>query len=260
MLLPLVLALLLVPGLMLAWDTQSHQRITQAALDALPKQLLERFGAERQPLIEIYSLYPDRYAEMTGAGFVRKSPGPKDAASIEVYCLRPDGEPVHSATFDRDEDSISLMYLFERIVTQLAARSAGEAARYVGVLSHFIADSLSPPHSVPAADLLALAPDLPASPPNDLHSVLERGLPAVALTGRAPRSLGEHLLPAAEALLDQCYAAAELNRKALPELARAVREKDEKALDAGRRRAGMRAAEMLSDTLLTLIEMSDKQR
>ena len=152
--LPLWLALLLFPCPSVAWDTVPHQKITRAALETLPKSILNPLGAEALPLVEIYCLYPDRFLEMTEFGFVRNSPGPRTAAEIRPYCVRPDGQPVHGATGDRDQDTASLLFLFERIASNFARNRPAEAAKYAGVLSHFIADSLSPPHAVAPEELL----------------------------------------------------------------------------------------------------------
>src|SRR5947208_181747 len=74
-----------------AWDMASHQQITRTALDSLPKPLAACFGAETEPLVRIYCMYPDRYLEMEQYDFVRSSPGPRTAEEIRSYCVRPDG-------------------------------------------------------------------------------------------------------------------------------------------------------------------------
>src|SRR5450759_473547 len=90
-----------------AWETTPHQKITSVALATLPKSVLDRFGAEAPALVEIYCTLPDRYVEMESFGFVRKGPGPRIAAEIRLYCVRPDGEPVHGPTGERDADLTS---------------------------------------------------------------------------------------------------------------------------------------------------------
>ena len=82
-----------------AWDTPPHQQITKAALDTLPKRFARRLGSETKPLIEIYCILPDRYEEMGRFGFV----------------------------------------LIERIIANLSGNRSGEAARYAGVRSYFVA-------------------------------------------------------------------------------------------------------------------------
>ena len=243
-----------------AWDTLPHQRITKAALDALPKQLRNRLGPQVKPLIEIYCIYPDRFQEMEQFGFSRNSPGPRAASEIRPYCVRPDGQPIHGATGDREMDTGSLVYLFERILTNLSENHPDEAARYAGVLSHFIADSLSPPHSAGADELLAMAPPSAQTARINLHSAIERSLPEFALSDRVPRSVGGHLPQAAEAILDRCYSGAERNRKDLPSMVKAVTAHDEQALDEYRLRAGTKAAEILADALYTLLKMGESDR
>ena len=243
-----------------AWDTLPHQRITKAALDILPKQLLNRLGSEVKPLIEIYCIFPDRYEEMERFGFVRNSPGPRAASEIKPYCVRPDGQAIHGASGDREMDTGSLVFLFERILTNLSDDRPGEAARYAGVLSHFIADSLSPPHSAGADELLAMTPRSAQTERINVHSAIERSLPEFTLSDRVPRMAGGHLVQAAEAILDQCYSGAERNRRDLPSMVKAASAHDEPALNEYRLRAGTKAAEILADALYTLFRIGESDR
>jgi len=229
---------LLLPWPGSAWDTAPHQAITKAALDSLPGRVRARFGDEAASLAEVYCMYPDRYLEMVRFGFVRKSAGPRSPEEIRIYCVRPDGQAVHGATGDRDNDLASLVYLFERIIKCFFESRPTEAARYAGVLSHFIADSLSPPH----------ADDVDAA----VHAAIERSVPAFTLAGRTPQSAGAHLLPAAAAILDRIYAAQDLNRKDLPAMVKAVADRDERTLDKYRLAAAVQAAGILADALSTL--------
>jgi len=237
------LALLLVPWSSNAWDTGPHQRITKAALDALPKAFAARLGAESAALVEIYCMYPDRYLEMEQFGFVRKSPGPRSAAEIRQYCVRGDGQAIHGATGDRDRDMASLIFLFERMVTRLSEDRPEEAAKYAGVLSHFIADSLSPAHAVGPEELLEMAGG------TNVHSVIERRIPELSLGSRAARLTGANTLEALTSVLRQVYEAREQNRRDLPVIVKAACAGDESALDRYRLRAGTRAAEILADAL-----------
>lgn len=252
--LPACLALLLVPWPSNAWDTAPHQRITKAALDTTPQRLLDRLGTEATSLVEIYCIYPDLYEEMERYGFVRRGPGPRSVAEIRQYCVRSDGRPVHGATGDRDVDLGSLVFLFERMVTNLSEKRPAETAKHAGVLSHFIADSLSPPHAIDPQELLDLAGGV------NVHSAIERSIPAFNLGDRAPRDVGAHILTAAEAILEQVYAGAAQNRRDLPAMVKALRSHDEGALDAFRLRAGTRAAEILADAFYTISRMSEPAR
>lgn len=229
-----------------AWDTPPHRRITQAAVDTLPQQLREQLGAETASLVEIYCILPDRYTELKHYGFVRKSPGPRTLEEMRPYCVRPDGEDVHSATWDRDEDLGSLVYLFERAIRSLSEKRPADAARFLGTLAHFVEDSLSPPHAVGGDELGA---------PN-LHGLLERSVPEFSLGGRSPRAAGQHIVPAAEAILARLYAGGDQNRRDLAAMAKAAQAGDEEALNTYRLRTGRTAAEILADALETVFEIA----
>ena len=240
-----------------AWDTSPHQSITKAALNALPKAYVSRFDSEVKSLVEIYCIFPDRYEEMERFGFVRNSPGPRDISEIRPYCVRPDGQHIHGVTGDREMDTASLVYLFERIVANLSEARSGEAARYSGVLSHFIADSLSPPHSVGAGQLLAMAPKSAQAERINIHSAIERSIPEFTLSDRAPRILAGHIVPAAETVIALCEGGAEQNQKDLPSMVKAASVHNEQTLNEYRLRAGQRAAEILADALYTLFRMGE---
>jgi hypothetical protein len=246
-----MVAALLVPCALPAWDTAPHQKIAKAALDSLPARVLQGFGTEAALLSEVYCIYPDRFQEMERFGFVRKSPGPRDASEIRVYCMRPDGELVHGATGDRNADMASLVFLLDHVATSFSAKQPGEAAKYAGVLSHFIADSLSPPHAVARERLRRMMPWFSSCRGVELHSAIERSLPTFSLGGRAPRSAGRSIRGAAETVLESCYAEAEANRKVLPAMVKAACAGDQGKLDVFRLRAGTKAAAIFADALYT---------
>jgi hypothetical protein len=256
---PLIwLLALLVAGPCRAWDTPPHQQITQAALDALPGSMVQRLGEEAGLLVEIYCIYPDRYEEMERFGFVRKSPGPRTAAEIRRYCVRPDGQAVHGASGERETDLGSLVFLLERMAANLSQHQPGEAARYAGVLSHFVADSLSPPHAIAAEQLADMLP--PAQAGLNIHKILEQSAPGFNLAGRAPRKLDRHVAAVAKAVLERCYAQAAQNRRDLPAMVRAACARDEQTLNVYRLRAAKRAAEILADALYSILGMAGGAR
>ncbi|MBI5281514.1 MAG: hypothetical protein HY858_07520 [Candidatus Solibacter usitatus] len=228
-----------------AWDTAAHRLITRAALDSLPQRYRARLGPEAANLIDHHSTLPDRYAEMTQFGFVRGSPGVQSVEEAAPFCLRPDGEPIHSATFERDEDLGSLIFLFERVASSLGKRDAASAARYMGTLAHFIADSLSPAHAGLGQDLARF------------HQALEAAPPSFSLGARAPRTLGRGLVAPANTLLDRIGAVADVNRSELPTLVKALSEGDEKPAAAARARAARAAAELLADALAAVFVLGE---
>lgn len=232
----------------MAWDTAPHRIITKAALDSLPAAVVARLGAGKDPLIEHYCLLPDRHVEIAQHGFARQGPVPNTADELRPYCVRPDGQAVHSATFDREEDLDSLIFLVERVLTRLNEKQTRDAAMYVGVLAHFIEDSLSPPHSVLAEDLAEMGPGLP-----NLHRALEHSVPEFSIAKRASAARGGTLLDGLNSILDRVYSGAERNRRSLPGLVRAVRENNVAGVEAHRTWAAREAAEILADALLLLL-------
>jgi hypothetical protein len=242
---PLAASALLSVAICSAWDTIPHQQITRAALAALPKQASACFGSETEDLIRTYCMLPDRYLEMESFGFVRNSPGPRTAAEIREYCVRPDGVVIHGASFDRETDTASIVHLFERILTSRARNDAPRAAKFTGVLSHFIADTLSPPH----AD--------PDSCSAREHAFIERSLPPLTVAPRALPESGARLDRVVEAVVDRCYAGAARNRRDLPAMIEASHAANQRALDPYRLRAGNDAAAILADALQALCAISE---
>jgi hypothetical protein len=153
--------------------------------------------------------------------------------------------PLHGITGDPDVDLASLVYLLERIDSHLIDGRTADAAKFAGVLAHFIGDSLSPPH---AAGVEAIS--------HETHAAIERSLPPFTLEDRVPHRAGPHIVEAAEAILDACYRGALQNSRGLPQMAAAVASHDEIVLNRYRLRSGRAAAEILSDALVTVAEMS----
>jgi hypothetical protein len=229
-----------------AWDTIPHQQITRAALDALPKHLSGCFGPETEVLARVYCMLPDRYLEMERYGFIRNNPGPRTTGEIRTYCVRPDGVAIHGASFDRESDTASIVYLFERILTTFAADDTPAAAKYAGVLSHFIGDTLSPPHAdADACDAR-------------VHAVIERSLPSFTLAEPRRRAAGEPLVTAVTAVIERCYAGAAQNRRDLPAMIEIAREPNGRSLDPYRLRSGKEAAAILADALSALCEIKPR--
>ena len=226
----------------LAWDTAPHRAITKAALDAVQPSVSQRLAPYSKEIIETYSMLPDKCRNWTEL---------PDPAALKPFCVRPDGNPVHSASFDHDEDLESLIYLYERILTSAIQKKDRDLAMYAGVLAHFIEDSLSPPHSVTDQELEELAPDV-----NWLHQKLERTVPAFTIAKRPAGKAGgsdETMLETLDGIVTRLHASAARNREALPEMVKALKAGDEQALDAPHSRAAKDAAELLADALNAML-------
>lgn len=237
----LFLLLMFAPGAS-GWEGGPHRAMTRAALDSLPAARLTAFGPELAALAQTYCMLPDYYTAMINYGFRAPKPAPQSLDEALPYVLRPDREPVHSASWDRQDDLATLVFLYERILESLRLRRPADVARFAGVLAHFLEDSLSPPHVV--------------GQPMDVHAALERRIPPLSLAGRAPRLAGAGVVPAAEAVLKRLYDAADANRRNLPAMLKANARKDSGAVAALCLPPARAAAELVADSLFTLLSFA----
>ncbi len=249
-----VLLSLLVPASLSGWDTIPHRVITKAALASLPAAARIRLGPHEAMLVEVYCMLPDRYVEMTQLNFVRRGAWPTESSQIEQYCLRPDGEVIHGASGQREDDEASLIYLYERIASSLAEHRDEDAARYIGTLSHFVADSLSPSHALSSE---ALAEIERSAGLKGLHRSLEHSLSPLTAPPQPARPLHPGLIESAEATLDGCYQGMERNRKALPDMVQVVKGGGGRPLDRLLLASGRSAAELLASALHTLFAIAE---
>src|SRR5215218_319971 len=140
----LVVALTALAAEALAWHTPPHQQITRAALDSLPTPLQEKLGLEKEMIIWVNCMYPDRYRGLAQEGPEKDpNPGPRNRAELKLYCEMPDGRPIHNVTQNRAEDLASFEHLLQSIATEVRRDNITAAARYIGTLAHLIEDSCS---------------------------------------------------------------------------------------------------------------------
>jgi hypothetical protein len=259
-----------------AWHTPPHQQITRAALDSLPVALQEKLGLEKEMIIWVNCMYPDRYRGLAQQGPEKDpNPGPRDRAQMKIYCEMPDGRQIHNVTQNRAEDLASFEHLLQSIATEVRRDNITAAACYMGTLAHLIEDSCSPAHagSLPLAVAeLRQKQTLPNPPPwvgrltehgdplpaGNLHAAIELTLLPFHLRGRAPVSAGMTLAEAAPKLLDRCYAIVEENRNDLVEMVRATYANDLPVMEKIRSRAARKAAELLADAYYTALVLAEK--
>jgi hypothetical protein len=260
-----------------AWHTPPHQQITRAALDTLPTALQEKLGLEKDLIIWVNCMYPDRYRGLEQQGAERDpNPGPRNRAEMKRYCEMPDGRPVHNVTQKRAEDVASFEHLLRSIVTEVRRNQMTEAARYMGTLAHLIEDSCSPAHAGPlplAVAELRQQQALPNPPPwlgrltehgtplsaGNLHAAIELTLVPFHLQGRSPESAGDTVASAAASLLERCYAIVAENRADLVEMVRATYANDVAVMERLRSRAARKAAELLADAYFTALTLPSEK-
>ncbi len=273
------LSLLLLSGVaakMFAWHRPPHQQITRAALDSLPVPLQEKLGLEKDMIIWVNCMYPDRYRGLAQQGPEQDpNPGPRDRSEMKVYCEMPDGRPIHNVTHNRAEDLASLEHLLRSIIAEMRRNHVTAAARYMGTLAHLIEDSCSPAHAGPlplAVAELRQRQTLPNPPPwfgrldehgsgltaGNLHAAIELTLLPFNLRGRSPERIGNSVAEVAPKLLDRCYAIVEENRADLVEMVRATYANDITVMERLRSRAARKAAELLADAFYAALTLADE--
>lgn len=258
----------------IAWHTPPHQQITRAALDSLPAALQEKLGVEKDIVIWINCMYPDRYRGLAQPGAEKDpNPGPRDRAVLAPYCEMPDGRPIHNVTQNRAEDIASFEHLLRSIGEQFRRGHVTSAAGYMGTLAHLIEDSCSPAHAAPlplaVAELRQKQP-LPNPPPwvgrlnehggtltaGNLHAAIELTVLPFNLHGRALELAGNTVEQAAPKVLDRCYAIVQENKADLVEMVRATYANDVPVMERIRSRAARKAAELLADAYFTALTLA----
>jgi hypothetical protein len=261
-----------------AWHTPPHQQITRAALDSLPTPLQEKLGLEKEMIIWVNCMYPDRYRGLAQQGPEKDpNPGPRNRDELKPYCEMPDGRPIHNVTQKRAEDIASFEHLLQSTITEMRRNQVTAAARYMGTLAHLIEDSCSPAHAAPlplaVAELRQRQP-LPNPPPwvgrlnehggtltaGNLHAAIELTLLPFNLQGRAPERAGNSVAEAAPKLLDRCYAIVQENKDDLVEMVRATYANDTAVMERIRSRAARKAAELLADAYYTALTLAADAR
>jgi hypothetical protein len=241
-------------ALAFAWHDPVHALITRAALLSLPPEMSQFWGAESDPLITGYSLYPDEYHN---ASAERK-------AAMRPYC-EVNGHAIHNVTWKRAEDIESLEYLLAKLVDNIRSRNISAAAQYAGTLAHMLEDSTCPAHALmPNDSPLNTMRDLLAPPAGKedikLHTVIERSAPQFDLGSRAPRLAGRSIAEAAANLLDRTYAAIKSNRADLIALVHATYADDTAAMDKFRHKATVVGGELLADAYYTAFVLARDER
>lgn len=262
----------------LAWHTPPHQQITRAAVDSLPVAMQEKLGLEKEMLIWVNCMYPDRYRGLAQEGAEKDpNPGPRNRAEMKRYCELPDGRAIHNVTQNRQEDLASFEFLLYAIIKAVRADDITGAARYMGTLAHLIEDSGSPAHAAPlplAVAELRTSQKIPNPPPwlgrrnehggtlmaGNLHAAMELTTLPFNLGGRPPQRAAMTVSAAAPKLLDRCYGIVEENKRSLLEMVRATYADDVATMERLRSRAATQAAELLADAYYTALSIAAEGR
>lgn len=274
----------------LAWHTPPHQQITRAAIDSLPAAMQARLGAEKETLILVNCMYPDRYRALGNAKpevvpaekwLAEISPRTREnfdrvRAGMKLYCEMPDGRIIHNVTQNRAEDIASLEHLLDAIIREFRRNDLPAATKYMGTLAHLLEDSVSPAHAgkLPLVVMeLRKRQPIPNPPPwlgrlnehggglsaGNLHAAIELTTPPFTLAGRTPQRAGATVTEAAPVLLDRCYATVTENQADLLEMVRATFADDLPVMERLRSRAARKGAELLADAYYTALAIAAEQ-
>jgi len=237
-----------------AWHDPVHEMITRHALGSLPAPMQQKWAPYTDALARAYSLYPDHFH---GA----KEP---ELSRLRLYCVKPDGKPIHNVTWQQDDDLKSLEFSLQGIIDSIRAGKMDVATQHAGVLAHFLEDSTCPAHAlIPADSPLNSMRDRLAPPEQrqlQLHPTIERSAPAFDLQGRAPQRAGNSVREAAEGLLLRCYRIIRKNRDDLETVVKAVYAGETTTVDRARLQAARSGAELLADAYYTAFVLSAESK
>jgi hypothetical protein len=234
----------------LGWHHPVHRMITRAAISSLPASMQQRLGAEKQRLIERYSLYPDLIALR-----------PENREALKRFCETPDGRPIHNVTWEIEDDLEALEYSLTGMIEGLKIRDLPAAAQHAGVLAHLLEDSTCPAHALVPFDA-SLERAYPARDGRtgvNLHAAIEFSAPDIDLGRRAPRRAGATIKEAASNLLGRCYRIIRENRDSLDDLAEAAYRGDEAAMNPFRHKAALAGAALLADAYYTAFVLAGQR-
>jgi hypothetical protein len=237
---------LLLPGRALAWG-EPHHAITRAAIAVLPPWQRDLLGAEATALGDRYCLIPDHvFTDRENARFAQM-----DSAPGEVYL-----KILHLPT-QQPEVSEVIRYFMERAVLSLREGRTGDAARYMGTLSHQIEDYGSPSHTVPGDNMFTLLqqflPPSEATKDQLMHGPIENGDFAVTLAEYHPVLLGATVDEASWRLMHRLHEAILNARSTTIPILQALYAEDKESVVKHQLRAAVVDGQVLADALYTII-------
>ena len=146
------------PTIIFAWGGENHIIISNNTYNILPEWEKNILGTYGDSLVSTYCLYPDMYRKKEFKKALAQYieiPHVKDSAIFHVPNSYYGGN-------QKEEDSIPefyiLTYFMENAIKHLKANNIKEAARYMGVLAHFVEDYACPVHVIDNNTLRQLNP------------------------------------------------------------------------------------------------------
>jgi hypothetical protein len=234
---------------LLAWGTESHAYIVDAALSVLPLQddITLRLGQNASLLRTLVQMgdWNDCLVEVrqqwTVSGIDYPSLNSVFYANDNLLFpesprLRDHGLPDVAATY---------VPFFDRSLQALRTESPLNAARWIGALLHYVTDSGSPPHA--------------AGIRGETHIKMENWLDAsrIDMTGYSPRLLGNSDAEARGAYVRRMQALVAYSRLRAGQLQPAIKQNDRSACELIELESAPETAKVVADLLHTLFVLSE---
>ena len=234
------------PSLVFGWG-EPHHAITRAALDVLPAWQREVLGAEFGPLGDSYCMIPDHvFTDKENAKYAKMESAPN-----EVYL-----KILHLPT-QQPEYLEVMRYFMDLAVKSLRDGRLGDAARYMGTISHQIEDYGSPSHTVPGDNMFTLLQQF--MPPTDamkdqlMHGPIENGDFKVSISGYQPRLLGTTVNEASWRLMHRVHDEILNARSTTVPIIQALYAEDKEGVVKHQLRAATMDAQVVADAVYTIL-------
>jgi hypothetical protein len=236
---------------LLAWGTESHAYIVDAALSVLPLQddVTLRLG-QNTPLLRTLVQMGDwndclvetrQQWTVTGIDY----PSLNSVFYANDYLLFPESPRLH----DHGLPDVSATYVpfFDRSLQALRTESPLNAARWIGALLHYVTDSGSPPHA--------------AGIRGEAHIKMETWLDAsqIDMNGYSPRLLGKSDAEARSAYVSRMQALVAYSRLRAERLQPLIDKSDRSACEPIELESATETAKVVADLLHTLFVLSEHQ-
>ncbi len=239
-------------GPALGWG-EPHVAITKAALEVLPAWQQDLLGDERARLGDNYCLIPDHvYTDKANAKYAMMESQPN-----EVYL-----KILHLPT-QQPEYLEALRYFMDKAVSALKAGQIGDAARYMGTISHQLEDYGSPSHTVPGDNMFTLLQQF--LPPTDamkeklMHGPIENGDFKVSIQGYQPKLLGSTVNEASWRLMHRVHEGILNARTTTIPIIQALYAGDQESVVKHQLRAAVVDAQIVADAFHSILNLGSKE-
>lgn len=242
-------------------DGRGHSLMTKAAYQALPDWEHALWDAELESLAGEYCMYGDSYfgsGRQVAAPYMEMPNGENPMApwTLRTFTKKEFGDFFRCGYYDQ------VRYVLEYYVASIAGTlkegKTRDAAKFAGVLAHFIEDSSCPPHALGtelSTDLYLIKRLMPApcqrKRVKNFHTILESEYESFSLSGYVPRLMGTTPAEASFLLLERFADMVETSIEQILSMVTAFYDDEPAELRRRLTTTAIQASEMLADALHT---------